>query len=955
MVDAIISTVVEDLTSMMLSTIKEEVKLVTGVNDEVKKLVRNFKNIQDLLDDAEEQQLKEASVKNWLLDLKTVSYDMDDVIDEWKTWIQTSQRQLQPPPSDRISTLKHKVFSIFRCNCFTLRDVGLRHVIGRRIKEIHQTLDDIAAGKDLLQLHSTNRSDKQVERHVTTSFVETQKVKGRDVEKDQVKSMILETKSNPHIISLVGLGGIGKTTLAKLIYNDSEIENHFEKKIWVCVSEPFDEMRIAKAILESLRGPSIAHDFKELDNVLREIRKDLNEKTFLLVLDDVWNENPSKWEELKQSLACGLLGSTILVTTRNKRVAIVMGCNPDSIHEVELLTPDDCWSIISQITLVQGDGQRLESIGKKIAEKCKGLPLVANIVGGFLRFKKTEKEWLRVLEKKEWEGSDVLDPLKLSYYDLPLSLKQCFKYCAIFPKDSMIYESRLIELWMAQGYLRGKEENEDLEIIGGTYFSNLISRSLFQNVIGGTILHDMVSDLAQTFAKDECLMIEVSNGTEFSENSLSSNANARHLTLVIEKDASFPEFIYDLNKLRSLMIQFLGYGSSLAVDAVKNIFDRLTCLRTLNLSDCGIKEVPSSINRLVHLRWLDLSRNENLEKLPKTLCECYNLQTLNLIYCPIELPQEIGKLINLMFLDIRYCRKINYLPKGFGNLLHLKELRDFIVGVYENKTSCIVEMEKLNNLRKDLVIKGLGNVRNIEEARKAQLMKKKNITGLKLVFDGDHVQEDEEELLETLEPPSDLETLRIEEYGGKMLFPSWVMKLNLLRALRIANCRNCKELPPLGKLSSLEKLYLRNMGVKRVGVEFLGIEKEKKTATSFLSFPKLKTLWFEEFSEWKEWDDIDGWLMESFNNTITVMPCLKSLSIMYCPKLKTLPYCLLSPTITPQLQMLEIVDCDALQPIQTDKLSHIPYLYLPKLPEAEQEEEIEDGEEEKEEERGIFF
>ncbi|KAJ8772744.1 hypothetical protein K2173_027921 [Erythroxylum novogranatense] len=310
---------------------------------------------------------------------------MDDVLDEWKTWIQTSQLQHGPDP------LKNKVLSFFRCICFTTSDVGLLHVVGGRIREIKQRLDDIATDKVRYQLNSTDRSEKHVERYVTTSFIDTHEVKGRKEEKDKVKSKLFSGASKLHIISLVGMGGIGKTTLAKLIYNDNDIQDHFEEKIWVCVSEPFDEMRIAKAILESLRGSS-THDFRELENILKEIRAILYEKRFLLVLDDVWNENPNKWKELKHSLTCGLLGSTILITTRKERVALIMGCNNESIHKLGLLNSEQCWSIIRQIAFVNGEHDKLERIGKKIAYKCKGLPLAATTLGGLLRFKKSIKE-----------------------------------------------------------------------------------------------------------------------------------------------------------------------------------------------------------------------------------------------------------------------------------------------------------------------------------------------------------------------------------------------------------------------------------------------------------------------------------------------------------------------------------------------------------------------------------
>ncbi|KAJ8769222.1 hypothetical protein K2173_000997 [Erythroxylum novogranatense] len=437
---------------------------------------------------------------------------------------------------------------------------------------------------------------------------------------------------------------------------------------------------------------------------------------------------------------------------------------------------------------------------------------------------------------------------------------------------------------MAQGYLKAKED-EDLEMIDETYFKNLAARSLLQIFSYRKdcyVLHDMVSDLAQTFTKNECLNIEVLKDTELNGNSLHADANVRHLALTIENDASFPVSVYGLIKLRSLIIQFIRYESSRIFVELKDIFDHLTCLRTLDLSSCDIKEIPSSIKKLIHLRWLDLSRNANLEKLPETLCECYNLQTLILENCDnlVELPQGIRKLINLMYLDFDNCENIVYLPKGIGNLWHLRRLTCLIISVNKGESFSIVEMEKLNNLRGRLEIRGLGNLPKALESPSD--MEKLYIDEEETV-DEDSRMKDEEEVLEALEPPLDLEILSIENYKGKTLFPSWMIKLNLPKELMIESCENCEELPPLGKLSCLEELVLREMSVKRVGVEFMGIEKEKDSSTSFLSFPKLKKLSFQWFDEWEEWDDIDEWLMERINNkTITIMSSLQQLDIYYC-------------------------------------------------------------------------
>ncbi|KAJ6386607.1 hypothetical protein OIU78_016518, partial [Salix suchowensis] len=148
-----------------------------------------------------------------------------------------------------------------------------------------------------------------------------------------------------YVISLVGLGGIGKTTLAKLAFNDAEVTAHFEKKIWVCVSEPFDEVRIAKAILEQLEGstPNLA----ELQSLLPRVYQSINGIRVLLVLDDVWTENHGQWEQLKQSLASCARGSRILVTTRKGAVATMIGT--DHRIDIETLSDDACRSIFNHV------------------------------------------------------------------------------------------------------------------------------------------------------------------------------------------------------------------------------------------------------------------------------------------------------------------------------------------------------------------------------------------------------------------------------------------------------------------------------------------------------------------------------------------------------------------------------------------------------------------------------
>ncbi|KAK9215494.1 hypothetical protein WN944_007499 [Citrus x changshan-huyou] len=219
------------------------------------------------------------------------------------------------------------------------------------------------------------------------------------------------------------MGGIGKTTLALLAYNSDDVKKHFEKRIWVCVSDPFDEFRIARAIIEALK-PGSAKDLVEFRSLMRHIKECVEGEKFLLVLDDVWNEYYSKWEPFYNYLKNGLHGSKILITTRKDRVARCM--RSTKIIPIDLLSEKECWSIFESLAFFDKSMEGCENfkkIGREIVGKCKGLPLAVKIIGNLLRSRNTKEEWQNILKSEIWELEGVkigvLASLLLSYNELP--------------------------------------------------------------------------------------------------------------------------------------------------------------------------------------------------------------------------------------------------------------------------------------------------------------------------------------------------------------------------------------------------------------------------------------------------------------------------------------------------------------------------------------------------------
>lgn len=271
-----------------------------------------------------------------------------------------------------------------------------------------------------------------------TSLVDGSGVYGRAAEKEAIMKLLLsdDTKSRHlDVILIVGMGGVGKTTLAQLLYkemvvsNDRSLKSSFDLKTWVYVSEELDVLKVTKDILKGV-GLMNCDNMTE-DQLHCELEKKLSGNKLLLVLDDVWSDNQSQWEFLLKPFTSVRQGSKIIVTTRNENVASIIFSV--STQHIKKLSEDDCWLVLSKHAFDGGDFSahpELELIGRQIARKCNGLPLAAKTLGSLLCSRRVEKEWKKILNSNFWElpNDDILSPLRLSYHHLPSHLKQCFSY-----------------------------------------------------------------------------------------------------------------------------------------------------------------------------------------------------------------------------------------------------------------------------------------------------------------------------------------------------------------------------------------------------------------------------------------------------------------------------------------------------------------------------------------------
>ncbi|XP_060967410.1 putative disease resistance RPP13-like protein 1 [Cannabis sativa] len=313
------------------------------------------------------------------------------------------------------------------------------------------------------------------------------------------------------------MGGIGKTTLAQLVFKDKRVNKTFDTKEWITVGDDkVDCLKVMKLVIEKVTSKKCK--IEEPYDLQEEVKKVLRVKKFLFVVDDVWDEDPSKWDVLNNCFKSGLHGSRIIVTTRSVAVATIM--KTGSTFELGRINEAASWQLFAKhasLVVDSNDYLDLKQVGEKIVDKCKGLPLAITSMGCLLRGRQKKKEWNNILNSDIWELYDrkevkILPALWLSYFNLRPELKQCFAYCSLFPKDYHFRKGEMVLLWMAEGLLQSANEKR-VEEVGEEYFEDLISMSFFQpsNKDQGYptfLMHDLIHDLAIFVSSEFCLMMD---------------------------------------------------------------------------------------------------------------------------------------------------------------------------------------------------------------------------------------------------------------------------------------------------------------------------------------------------------------------------------------------------------------------------------------------------------------
>ncbi|GMI63552.1 hypothetical protein like AT3G14470 [Hibiscus trionum] len=839
-----VSPIVSSLTETVATLIHDKYVAIKGVKENLEKLLDTLETIRAVLEDAEQRSAYDRSLKLWLSKIKDAAFDAEDILDTFAA-------------EARLGKVR-------------------RHRVASEIKKLSARLDLIAKNRSNFNLIGRSGSQSPNDFPLTSSFVETTDVFGRESDKQRLIDQMLSNESDSceggvSVIPIIGMGGLGKTTIAQLIFNDGRVKDHFEYRMWVCVTIDFNLKRILKGIIEFHTQMEVSNNLS-FNGLVSRFKDILSGKIFLLVLDDVWVDNYQEWEPLRNILKLGGKGSRILVTSRSERVSNIMGTQTP--YRLEYLPQEECWSLFKRIAFKDCNSvsssrlMELEGIGREIVDKCNGLPLAVKAMGGLLRGNVDVDKWRRILRDSIWElegdslhKPQILPALKLSYDHLPSYLKQCFSYCSIFPKAYIFDRKELVKLWMAEAFIQHRGQNS-AEETGREYFDQLLMRSFFQLLDIDNKkrykMHDLIHELAVSVSSPMCCQVKDNE----------PSPESRHVSLLCQ-DLECPtcrQAFKTCNKLRTLLLP-TEYLKSIGVKALDEMFHSLKYIRVLDLSSTSLSELPSSVEELKLLRSLDLSRTE-IKRLPNSVCNLWNLQTLKLLGCLwlFELPKDLGKLVNLIYLELdeMFWFKSRSLPPGLGNLTRLQNLHAFQV-LKGTTGHGIGELKDMADLTGKLHISNLENAVNASEAK---LNQKGRLEKLVLEWSDKHFNNQEDEVraerdLKDLQPHSNLKELALHHFNGSN-FPSWMTDgqrfLPNLVKLTMSHCTKCTTIS-VGQLPCLRELYIKGM---------------------------------LELEEWPE---------------AQCHSLSRVLHISNCPKLRKVP------ELMPNLRALKIKKCDSLQAV----------------------------------------
>ncbi|WOG90435.1 hypothetical protein DCAR_0209679 [Daucus carota subsp. sativus] len=944
MADAVVSIVAERLGELLIS----EATLLRGVSDEIKKVERELERMQCFLEEADIIQNRDKRVRKWVAEIKELAFKIEDVIETFAMDVANKQ-----PRSCLMQMLK-------KVACF-LCELKSRHDIATEINDIKDKLVELTAclqrygiTKGLEEGTTSNSLVNLRSRRIFYSHDVDKDFTGMKEDIDKLIPQLMEADNDCEVISICGMGGQGKTTLAKRLYNHATIRAHFKAFAWVCITQQFDRQKVFRRVLKELGNKEVSEKMT-VEELVGELYKLQKETNCLVVIDDIWTVD--SWKILKPAFPIGETssGSKILLTTRYQNVA-----NTGQMHKVIGLTADEGWELLSKKAGIHNlpEMDALKSIGMNMVKRCKLLPLAISSLGGILKGKSL-REWEKInkdisfyLAKGERVANDdeyynVRQVLGLSYDSLPPVLRYCFLCFANYEEDEVISTEDLYMYWMAEGLISvdDKAKGDMMLDVAERYLDELAHRSLVQvetrefegeywSKYKTCRIHDLIRDLCLSKVEEEKVINAIHFPKKTEDESQASIEPALCIRPPGDKNVFRPSIVrrlyirsyynvntsmikpYDqhvISHIRSLLI-WKGYIYGIPGVWPEDILclKKFKLLRVLVVNGYEFKEANQkqirSISKLVYLKYLSL-RHCSLKELPSTIGNLRNLETLDLRLDADEarIPDVLWRLTKLKHL---YLPAYKLSPETKLKKLKLKGLNE--LEFIRNYNSDYCDASDLPALASLKVFDGKFIVNDKFTMETVDFTRSKQMRHTTL-----HIEGEGESSLALL-----LQCQFIDDLTVKMtcIIPEAYdhTRTHLSERLTKLCMYECDmEKDPMTLLQKLPNLRHLSLGYRA----YWG----KEMVCSSMGFPKLQGLKLMYLINLETWRVDEG-----------AMPNLSSLEVSGCQKLKMLPEGLSHLKALKSLKMSSMLksftdrikEVDGARGQDMDKVSHIPNIII---------------------------